>query len=61
MTLRLNCHFALVASLSKIFSHLPSPAEASSKRTRVHPSFAQAGNRDRPRIASAASFFGIML
>jgi hypothetical protein len=61
MTLRLNRHFALVASLSVIFSHLPSPAEAPNETKGRRHGFARAGNRYPPRIASGASFFGIML
>jgi hypothetical protein len=53
MALRLNRHFVLGALLSIIFSHLPSPAEASARTQGDCEGFAQAGNRN--------PLFGIML
>jgi len=43
-----------------ILSDLPSPAEASSNTRGLAVGFAQAGNRNPPRIKSGAGFFGIM-
>jgi hypothetical protein len=46
---------------SRIFSDLPSRAEASFHMAGACKRFAQTGNRFTPRIKCGAGFFGIML
>jgi hypothetical protein len=50
-------HFSLLFCM--IFSDLALPAQSTEMLGRLH-GFAQAGNRQPPRIKSGTSFFGIM-